>query len=171
MMYSYREGVQVMQKTLWKETIKLWLFGFFKVPLIFWLRPRILVLTPERAVIKIHLRRKTKNHLQSMYFGALCVGADLAGGIQIMNVLKNDMSKISFAFKDVQGDFLKRPEADVHFTCEEGQLVAATIKKAFETHERENVPVHIIATTPSISGDEPVARFTLTLSVKERAKK
>ncbi len=139
--------------------------------MIFWVRPRILTLTNERAVIKIPLTRKTKNHLHSMYFGVLCVGADVAGGIQIMNILKKDISKITFVFKDMQGEFLKRPEADVHFTCEEGQLVADTIKKAFQTHERENVLVHIIATTPSISGDEPVAKFTLTLSLKEKVKK
>lgn len=160
-----------MQKTLWGATLKLWVFGFFKIPMIFWLRPKILELNNERAVIKIALRRRTKNHLNSMYFGVLSVGADIAGGIQMMHMLKKDISKISFVFKDFQAEFLKRPEADVYFTCAEGALVANTIKKALESHERENVQVHVIATTPSISEDEPVARFMLTLSMKERAAK
>lgn len=157
-----------MQKTLWGATLKLWAFGFFKIPMIFWLRPRILELSEQRAVIKIKLRRRTQNHLHSMYFGVLSVGADIAGGIQMMNVLQKDISRISFVFKDFQAEFLKRPEADVYFSCEDGQVIANTIKKAFQSKERENVQVHVIATTPSISQDEPVARFTLTLSMKQK---
>lgn len=157
-----------MLKTKWNDTVKLWIFGFLKVPMIFWLRPKIITLTKETAVIKISLTRRSKNHLKSMYFGALCVGADVAGGIQMMNVLGQDIKKISFAFKDVKGEFLKRPEADVYFSCHDGKLIAQTIQKAFQSHERENVEVHIIATTPSLLGDEPVARFTLTLSIKEK---
>lgn len=155
-------------KTKWKETLRLWAFGLFKVPLIFWLRPKILLLTEDTAIIKIALTRRSRNHLKSMYFGALCVGADVAGGIQVMNVLGNNLNKISFVFKDVQGEFLKRPEADVHFTCHDGKLIAATIQKALQSHERENVTVQIFATTPTLSQDEPVARFRLTLSLKER---
>lgn len=158
-------------QTQWGDTLKLWAFGFLKIPMIFWLRPKVLELNQERAVIKIGLRRRTKNHLGSMYFGVLSVGADIAGGIQMMHILQNNISKISFVFKDFQAEFLKRPEADVYFTCQDGMAVANTIKKTFETHERENVTVHIIATTPSLSGDEPVARFRLTLSMKEKAKK
>ncbi len=155
-------------KTLWKRTLQLWLFGFAKVPLIFWLRPKILHLSAEKAVVKIPLKRRAKNHLNSMYFGALCVGADIAGGIQVMNIIGGDLKKISFVFKDVQGEFLKRPEADVHFTCFDGQKVQEIVKKSMATQERENATVEVIATTPKLSGDELVARFKLTLSVKYR---
>ena len=153
-------------KTLWKQTLKLWLFGFFKIPLIFWLRPKILYLSADKAIIKIPLKRRAKNHLNSMYFGALCVGADIAGGIQVMNVLGNDMKTISFVFKDVHGEFLKRPEADVYFTCNDGQKVQEIVKKTMSTKQRENATFEVIATTPSLFQDEPVARFKLTLSVK-----
>ena len=153
-------------KTLWKRTLQLWLFGFAKVPMIFWLRPRVLSLSTEKAVVMIPLKRRSKNHLNSMYYGALCVGADIAGGIQVLNVLGGDLKKISFAFKDVKGEFLKRPEADVHFTCVDGQVVQDVIKKSMQTKERENAAVNVIATTPTITGNEPVARFTLTISGK-----
>ncbi|MGD9592815.1 MAG: PaaI family thioesterase [Candidatus Berkiella sp.] len=156
-------------KTLWKRTLQLWLFGFAKVPLIFWLRPRVLSLSAEKAVVMIPLKRRAKNHFNSMYFGALCVGADIAGGIQVMNIIGGDLKKISFVFKDVKGEFLKRPEADVHFTCTDGQVVRDIINKSMQSKERENAMVTVNATTPSLSQDEVVARFTLTLSVKYRA--
>lgn len=155
-------------KTLWKRTFQLWLFGFFKVPMIFWLRPRVVSLTNQEAKIMIPLKRRSKNHLNSMYVGALCVGADIAGGIQVMNVIGGDLRKISFAFKDIQGEFLKRPEANVLFTCLEGEKVQEIVKKTMLSKERESVTVTVTATTPSISGDEPVARFNLTVSVRYR---
>lgn len=158
-------------KILWKQTLQLWFFGFFKVPMIFWLRPKVLCLSPEKAVIKIPLKRRAKNHLNSMYFGALCVGADIAGGIQVMNVVGGDLKKISFAFKDVQGEFLKRAESDVYFTCIDGQAIQETLKKSFASKEREETKVQVIATTPKLTGDEPVARFMLTFSVKYRPPK
>jgi acyl-coenzyme A thioesterase PaaI-like protein len=155
-----------MDKILWRQTLKLWVFAGWKIPLLAWVRPKILELNQQRAVVKIALTRRTKNHLNSMYFGALCVGADVTGGIHMMHFLSNDIGKISFAFKDFTAEFLKRPEADVHFVCEDGLLIEETLKKAAISKERENVKVNIIALTPTLTGKEPVARFTLTLSLK-----
>ena len=154
-----------MGKTLWAETGKLWLFSFFRIPMIFWLRPRVLALSATSAEIKIPLTRRSKNHLHSMYFGALCVGADLAGGIQLMRILGKDIAKVSFAFKDVKGEFLKRPEADVHFVCKEGENVTQLIEKARISKERESTQVQITARVPKLN-NEVVAEFTLTLSLK-----
>lgn len=155
-----------MQKTSWRETIRLWLFCFLKIPMIFWVRPKIMELSDERAIISIALNRRTKNHLGSMYFGALSVGADIAGGAIVMHVLKDKINQISFVFKDFQAQFIKRPEADVHFSCNDGLIIAETIKKALQSKSRENILIHVTATTPSLSGDEPVATFSLTLSLK-----
>jgi len=155
-----------MSNIAWNATLKLWAFGWIKVPMIAWVRPKVIELYDQRSVIKISLSRRTKNHLHSLYFGALCVGADVTGGIHMMHFLNHQMGKLSFVFKDFTANFLKRPEADVHFICENGPLIKETLEKAKLSKERENALINIIATTPSLSGDEPVARFTLTLSVK-----
>ena len=155
-----------MSNIAWNATLKLWAFGWIKVPMIAWVRPKVIELNDQRSVIKISLSRRTKNHLHSLYFGALCVGADVTGGIHMMHFLNHQMGKLSFVFKDFTANFLKRPEADVHFICENGPLIKETLEKAKLSKERENALINIIATTPSLSGDEPVARFTLTLSVK-----
>ena len=42
------------------------------------------------------------------------------------------------------------------------------MRKAIETGERVNLPVPVTATVPSVFGDEPVAEFVITLSVKEK---
>ena len=148
-------------------TWKLWLFGITRIPLIFFCRPRVINITETSLEIKIKLNRRTRNHLNSMYFGVLSVGADITGGFLAMEYIRTSQSKISLIFKDFQADFLKRAEGDVHFICSEGNSIRALIKKSEETGKRESMPVHIIASVPSISSD-PIAKFMLTLSIKKK---
>ena len=80
-----------------------------------------------------------------------------------------DMSgeKVNLIFKDLRADFLKRAEGDVHFTCNQGKDIAVLVQKAIETGERVEMPVHVTATVPDKLGDDPVAEFILTLSLKK----
>ncbi len=68
----------IAEKT--RETLSLRLFGLTRIPLLFYVGVSVAEISPERMVIRIPLKRRTKNHLGSMYFGALCVGADCAPG-------------------------------------------------------------------------------------------
>jgi acyl-coenzyme A thioesterase PaaI-like protein len=144
-----------------------WL-GFTKIPLLYFARPSVMELTDEKIVVKIPLRRRTKNHLGSMYFGALAVGADVSAGLIAWRRIDESGVPISLVFKDISGEFLRRPEADVHFTCTEGGEIDKLVQNAATSGEREEMPIHVMATVPSLTGDEPVARFTLTLSIKKK---
>ena len=152
------------------ETITTWklrLFGLTRIPLIFFCRPQVIKISSSSLEVKIKLNRRTRNHLNSMYFGVLSVGADITGGFLAMEYIRASKSKISLIFKDFQADFLKRAEGDVHFTCSEGIAIRALIQKTEETGERESMPVYITASVPSISPD-PIAKFILTLSIKKK---
>jgi acyl-coenzyme A thioesterase PaaI-like protein len=157
-----------MSKILWRETLLLWLYTFFNIPMIFWARPKMLEISDTRAVLKIPFRRRTKNHVNSMYFGALCVGCDLAAGILAMHLIRKVGGGYVFIFKDFHAEFLKRCEGDVYFTCNEGNLIAKTIENARQTNARQNVELNVIGTVPSKFGDEPVCHFKLTLSIKQK---
>lgn len=146
-------------------------FGLSKVPLIFYCRPSVIKLTEETTVIKIPFKRRNKNHLKSMYFGALAVGADIAGGVLAMDLIRKSGRNISLVFKDFKAEFLKRPEGDTHFTCNDGKAIESLITETIKTGERVNIPLKITATVPEISENEPVAEFVLTLSLKLRMKK
>lgn len=154
-----------MAKSLFKSNLELYLFAFFKVPLLFYCRPRIVAFDEERVEIRLPLRRRTKNHLNSMYFGALAVGADVAGGFIAYDQINRSGAKISLVFKDFNAQFLKRPEAAVHFVCEDGKLITQMIQETIRTKERVSKTVTIKAFCPTIS-DELVAEFTLGLSLK-----
>ena len=145
----------------------MWLFGFFKIPLIFFCRPRVVNISDQSLEVKIKLNRKTRNHLKSMYFGVLSVGADLTGGFLAMKHIRNHDANIALIFKDFHADFLKRAEGDVHFICDEGDKLKELVDIAYKTGERQSLPIHIKAFVPSISMDS-VATFILTLSLKKK---
>lgn len=152
--------------TNFTSTLKLRAFGLLKVPLIFSCRPTVVTLDDRAAVVRIPLNYWTRNHLKSMYFGTLAIGADCAGGLLAMHLIGKSGKKLSIVFKDFRAAFLKRPEADVHFACVEGPKIRRMIARTVKTGKRVNQSVRITATTPKVSGNEPVATFDLTLSMK-----
>ncbi|ARG98436.1 PaaI family thioesterase [Legionella micdadei] len=144
----------------------LWTFGHFKVPLIGHLRPKLISIDDKRVIVKLPLGRRSKNHLNSMYFGALAVGADLAGGLHGFYYANQLKLKISLVFKSFQAQFLHRPESDVYFICDGGKEVKAMIEESEKTGQRINNPLKIKAFTHYPENPEEVADFILELSVK-----
>ncbi|MSP92458.1 MAG: DUF4442 domain-containing protein [Myxococcales bacterium] len=148
-----------------KETVYLRAYATAKIPMIAWTRPTVVHLDDERCEIRIKLSRRTRNHLKSMYFGVLCVGADVAGGMLAMQFIRTQPVKIALVFKDFQADFLKRPDGHVHFHCRDGAALQALVAEAVATGERKSLPMTIQAVVPD-KGDELVANMTLTISMK-----
>tara|TARA_Y100001970_G_C14215547_1_gene849444 strand:+ start:19 stop:492 length:474 start_codon:yes stop_codon:yes gene_type:complete len=156
-----------MISKLTKANLYLTFFGITKIPLLWFCRPKIINFNPDLVEIKIPLKRRTQNHLNSMYFGALSVGADITGGFLAMMCIKESNAKVALIFKDFKADFLKRAEGDVHFKCYQGSEISKLVKKTIDSGQRENMIVNIEAIVPSIS-DDIVAQFQLTLSLKEK---
>lgn len=154
----------------WKHTLRLRYFGFIKIPMIFYARPQVLSIGEDACEIKIPLRRRTRNHLNSMYIATLIMGADLAAGLLGMELIQKSGRRLSLVFKDVQGDFLKRVDGHAHFVCNEGATIRALIDEVLATGERQHrsIPVQVYA--PDKYGDEVLAVISLTLSLKEKIK-
>jgi len=153
-------------KPLKKYRRLLWLLGVFKIPMVGFVRPKLIELTNEKAVITIRTRRRTKNHLNSMYFGALAVGADLAAGLPVVAHCDLENVKPSLAFKSLSGNFLKRAEGTISFTCSEGLAIQEKVRLAKSSGERQNWPVKVVATNEQ---HEIVAEFIMECSVKVTA--
>lgn len=149
-----------------KLTWMIRLFGLTKVAMIAYCKPSVILFNESTLEIKIPLNRRTRNHIKSMYFGALSVGADLTGGFLALPPIQKSKRKIVLVFKDFNAKFLKRAESDVHFICKDGKAVKDLVDLAIKTQERQNYKLNIIARTPKIS-DDIVAEFELTLSIKD----
>jgi acyl-coenzyme A thioesterase PaaI-like protein len=154
--------------SLMRETLLLRAYALPRIPMITLLSPTVVALDDQHAVVRIPLTWRSKNHLGSMYFGALSVGADCTGGLLAMQEMRRRPEKIALVFKDFHANFLKRADGDVHFTCRQGPEIRELVQRAADTGERVELPMDIVATVPGKYGDEPVAKFVLTLSLKRR---
>jgi hypothetical protein len=152
-----------------RETM--WVRGWAlrNVFLLWFVRPSIVELTDDRCELVIPLTWRTRRRdIHAMYLGVLVMGADVAGGLIAFNLITRSKRNVSFLFKDVKGEFLKRAEDDVHFVCEDGALIRDMVERALASGERQEATVQVTATVPT-KLQEPVARFALTLSVKPRS--
>jgi hypothetical protein len=147
--------------------VRLW--SLQNVFLLWLIRPKIVELNYERCVVRVPLNFITRRRdIHAMYLGTMCMGADIAAGLIAFTIVRERRERVSFIFKDIRGEFLKRAEGDVVFTNNDGPLIQDLLRRANETGERQEATVHVTATVPKKLGDEPVARFELTLSVKRK---
>ena len=147
-------------------TLKMYLFFLFKVPMILWCFPCINTIDNSSVKLTIPLNFLTKNHLGSMYFGALMVGVDLACGLLAFHLIEQSESRLSLIFKDVNAQFLKRAEGAVRFECLEGSLIQDMIQNAILSKERVSMTIPVQGIL--VKTNECVAEFTITLSIKLR---
>ncbi|MBM66810.1 MAG: DUF4442 domain-containing protein [Myxococcales bacterium] len=143
-------------------------FGLFGVPMLGWIKPEVVELNDHSCRLRIRFRRRTRNHVGSMYFGVLCAGADLASGLLAVRHAAKINEEVSLIFKDVRGDFRQKVMGHCFFECQDGEAIAAAVKQADETGERINVPTQILVWPEDGSPEEPAAVFELTLSLKDR---
>src|SRR5512143_1565148 len=149
-----------------KETALVRLLGL-RIPLFLFTGPRVLALDAEGCDLEIPLTWRTRNQLiGAMYFGALCVGADLAGGLPAARIMLARYPRMKLVFAGMKAEFLKRADGDVVFRNRDGQRIAEAVERAASTGERVTLPLQVVATVPRRYGDEPVARFTMSLSLR-----
>lgn len=142
---------------------QVFLLGVFKIPMLWFVRPKVVSIDESEAVVLIRLRRRTRNHVRSMYFGAMSVGADLSAGLHTFYFAGEDQKRMHFVFKSMTADFLKRAESDVRFVSTEGDKIKAAIEQARNSGERKNETVLVEARD---THNELVATFQMVVSVK-----
>lgn len=150
-----------------KLTAQINAISFFKLPLLAFITPRVVRLDEQTAIIRVRLDHRSRNHLGTMYFGALSMGAELSILTKALQAIQRSGRRIDFVFKDFSAQFLKRADGHVHFICEDGAQVEELIQKAAQSGAREEGLFKGYAIVPS-KGDTKVMTYALTLSVKAR---
>ncbi len=157
---------------LLKETLLLRFVGVSRIPILLALRPRVQRLDEDVCELLVPLTYFSKNHVGSMYIGALASGADCTGGLHaaraIYGIGGRGHPRVVPVFKTFHAEFHKRADGDVLFRSEGGRTVAAAVAKADESGERINLPLSVVATVPARHGEVPVATFTLELSLRRK---
>ena len=154
-----KKAKQLFKSMKWK----IFLLGKFKIPMIGYTNPKLIELNDTSVKVKVKFRRRTKNHLNSMYFGALAIGADVAGGIHTFYFAQRHDQQVSFAFKGMNCEFIMRAESDCIFVSNDGKKVENAILLSKKTGDRvnETTQVEVFNTT-----NELVAIFEMIVSVK-----
>lgn len=147
-----------------KSTLLMRAFGLTKVPLLFFCSPRVTEISNASCQVRMPFRKIIKNHLGSVYFGALAIGADTCVGMLAMDKIRRSNRPISLVFKDFKANFLKRAEGDTLFVCDAGLEMDQLIERVLSTGERQN---QTFPARALVQG-EIVAEFELTLSLKLR---
>ncbi len=143
--------------------------SLFKVPLLGICRPRVIELSQKVARVQLPHEFLTKNHLGSMYFGALAMGSELSIALRLLDRLRSEKIPISFIFKDYSCEFLKRAEDDVQFVTEQVKAIDALIDRAASSNERHNGTFEGYAL--SVSTKEKLMTYKLTISMKRFERK
>lgn len=152
-----------------KITTFVHLYGLLKIPLVLFVSPRVVEATDTRFVLKIPLNYRTKNHLNSMYFGALGIGAELSIAAAAVVAITESKQKIDFVFKDYSAQYLKRADGHVHFICDEIAAVKSLIEESKTNPARIERKLKGYAVVPKVSPTDPVMTYELTLSVRNRS--
>ncbi len=142
---------------------KLFLLGLFKIPIIGFVHPKLQEISTTTSIVSVSLRRRTRNHLNSMYLGALVVGAEVAAGIFVFYWGEQLKQKYSFVFQAAASEYLKRADSKVRFVCNDGELLKELFRKSAESGERVSETVLVEAFNVD---NELVAKFQFTISLK-----
>jgi hypothetical protein len=151
-----------------KATAILQMYGLWKIPLLFAVRPKVKSISDKKIIVEIPLNKITKNHSGSMYFGSLAIGADCAVGLLAVHHIDKCKVKVNLIFKDFQANFLKRAETDVLYLCTEGKKIKSLVEQAIRTGERQNMAISAKAVSKR-NPEEIFATFILTLSLKRKS--
>ena len=167
-----RTASRLPSAMLLKETALLRLLGLTKIPLVLFVGPTVERLDDDEAVLRVSLCWRTRNHVGVMYIGALVAGADLVTGLPAAKlIMAGPYRRIELLFSEMKAEFLKRADGDVLFRQRQVRDIVAAVRKAEETGERVTVPIEVVATVPETRGDEPVARFSMSITFKKRERR
>ncbi len=145
-----------------KANLLLKAFSLGKVPLLFLTGASIQSIDVNHCQIKMPFNKLIKNHLGSVYFGALAIGADACVGFLAAYQIEKTQRPISLVFKSFEAQFLKRAEGPTIFSCDQGERINELIQKCMKTGERH----HDKIAAKAMCRGEIVAEFQLELSLK-----
>lgn len=145
-----------------KTNIMLKVFSLTKVPLLFATGAHVQDISDSSCNISMPFHKIVKNHLGSLYFGALAIGADACIGMLAAYKIEESGEPVRLVFKSFKANFLKRAEGPTQFICDEGDKIDTLLEQALSSKER----VHDMILARAECQGEVVAEFQLELSLK-----
>lgn len=151
-----------------RENREMKLFTWKNIPYVALANPKLVHLDSKTCQIQINTSRIKQNHLRSMYFAVLLIGAEVSIGVPTTIFIREIGLQVDHIFKDMWCEFKKRATDDVIFQCNEVDKVKSTIAAAASSPERQEATISGFSYLKSDPNKTSIMNFRLTLSVKKR---
>ncbi len=115
------------------------MFTFFKLPSAWWCGVRLKHIDNQKAITTVTHRWVNQNPFKSMFWAVQGMAAELSTGAMVINQIKDSGKKISMLVLNNKANFSKKATGKITFTCEDGYLIDAAIKKTIETGEGQTI--------------------------------
>ena len=139
----------------------------FKLPSAFICGVRTKFIDGTKCVVSVKHRWINQNPFKSMFWAVQGMAAELSTGALMIGKIQQSGMPISMLVTSNTANFTKKAKGRIHFTCNDGSLIDATLNKAIETGEGQTVNMKSIGTDEA--GDV-VSTFVFEWSVKLKAK-
>jgi len=144
------------------------LFLLKELPLAWMAGCRLRCINMEECRISMPFGWRNQNPFQSIYFAAQSMSAEMSTGMLAVLAIENSNESIAMLVSNIEGEFTKKANAHVTFTCADGQKMFDAIAETCRTGEAVLVPMRTIGVMDD--GTE-VSNWTFTWSVKKRSQK
>ncbi|MGV6829878.1 MAG: DUF4442 domain-containing protein [Flavobacteriales bacterium] len=111
------------------------LFTFFKLPSVYWMGIRVKKISKDDCIVSVKHRWKNQNPFKSMFWAVQGMAAELSTGALVMSYIKESKQPVSMLVANNKASFFKKATGRITFTCNQGQQIKKTIKKAITTKE------------------------------------
>jgi hypothetical protein len=145
--------------------------GISTMPMMRYVRPKLIEYTTERVVVRIDVSRRSKNGFNSLFLGAFAAGGDCVAGAFPMKFMYDTGHRTIPLVKSASSEYYKRVSTYALFTCTQGKELYEVCNEVVASGERRDITVHVIVTAPAEFGDEPVARISQLMSIKNLSSK
>jgi len=144
---------------------KLKLYFLKNLPSAWWWGFRVKSASAERTEVTIPFNWRTQNPFKSIYFAALAGAGELSTGV-MANLARMSGGNVSMLVLEQRAEFLKKANATITFTCEDGAKVFETVSLAAATQQPQTLTMLGTGRNPQ---GEVVAKVYITWTFKLRS--
>lgn len=108
-------------------------YTMMKLPAAWLMGVRVKKVDAQISVVSVKHRWINQNPFKSMFWAVQGMAAELATGALVIGYAQNSGKKISTLVASNNAIFTKKATGRIHFVCEEGDKIKATIDRALAT--------------------------------------
>lgn len=148
-----------------RSGIKMKLFLLYKLPMAWLAGCRVEHLDARKCTISVPFKWLNQNPFQSTYFAVLSMAGEMSQGLIAYGTVYKADPQIAMIVTAVQADFIKKAKGRIFFTCDNGDLLLDTVRRAIGSAEGAKQWVESIGRNEE---GEEVARFRVEWSFKAK---